>query len=105
MTVGLGIKLVLPEVAVTVRTWFSLVAPEEMPVKLTVWRPAFSLRIRLLMGFNVGGWLTGTTVTVKDWVTMLLLAPPSLTVTVIRAEPLALGGGVKVREPLVWALV
>jgi hypothetical protein len=35
----------------------------------------------------VGGWLTWLTVTVKVRETMLLLAPPSLTVTVTVAEP------------------
>ena len=35
----------------------------------------------------VGGVLTWFTVTVKERETMLLLAPPSLTVTVIVAEP------------------
>ena len=59
---------------------------------------------RLLMGFNVGGWLTGLTETVKVREMMLLLAAPSLTVTVMMAEPLALAAGVKVREPVVLAL-
>ena len=77
------------EEAVTGSVWFSLVAPEVMPEKLTVWRPAFSLRVRLVSALSVGDWLTGLTVTVKELETMLLLAPPSLTVTVMVAEPKA----------------
>ena len=53
------------------------------------------------------GWLVplGRTVTVNAWVTMLLLAPPSLTVTVMVAVPVALATGVKVNVPLVFGLV
>ena len=36
---------------------------------------------------SVGGWLTGLTVTAKVREMMLLLVPPSLTVTVMVAEP------------------
>ena len=43
--------------------------------------------------------------TVKVWVTMLLLVPPSLTVTVMAAAPLPLATGVKVKEPVLFALV
>ena len=60
---------------------------------------------RLPSGFNVGGWLTGLTVTLNVWVTRLLLAAPSLTVTVMVAEPLALRSGAKVREPVALGLV
>ena len=42
---------------------------------------------RLAMLEMVGGSLTWLTVTVKERETTLLLAPPSLTVTVIVAEP------------------
>ena len=84
---GVGIRPVLLEVAVTVRVWDSLAAPEPMPERLTVWRPAFSLMVRLASVASVGAWLTGLTVTVKVRETTLLLAPPSLTVTVIVAEP------------------
>ena len=76
-----------------------------MPARLTSCAPAFSLIVRLFNGFNVGGWLTGLTATVKDWETTLLLAPPSLTVTVTVAEPLALAAGVKASEPVVLGLV
>jgi hypothetical protein len=44
-------------------------------------------------------------VTVKVRVTMLLLAPPSLTVTVMVPDPAALATGVKVNVPLVFGLV
>ena len=59
----------------------------------------------LASGLSVGGWLTGLTVTVKALETMLLLAPPSLTVTVIVAEPKPLTAGVKVIEPVAAGLV
>ena len=76
-----------------------------MPDKFTVCNPAFSLTVRLLIAFSVGGWFAALTVTVKVWVTMLLLAPPSLTVTVMVAAPLPLATGVKVKEPVLFALV
>src|SRR3974377_672560 len=44
-----------------VRVWASLVAPEVMPERLTVWRPAFSLIVALASVLSVGGWLTGLT--------------------------------------------
>lgn len=47
----------------------------------------------------------GRMVTVKVRVTMLLLAPPSLTVTVMVPDPAALATGVKVNVPLVFGLV
>ena len=59
----------------------------------------------LLNEFKVGGSFTGLTVTVKVRVTILLLAPPSLTVTVMSADPKALGTGVKVRDPVALGLV
>ena len=45
----------LLEEAVTVSVWASLVAPEVMPERLTVWRPAFSLMVRLASALSVGG--------------------------------------------------
>ena len=77
----------LLEEAVTASVWTWLLAPELMPDRLTVWRLAFSLMVILASELSVGGWLTGLTVTVKDWETMLLVAPPLLTVTVMVAEP------------------
>ena len=105
MTAGVGIRARLLEEAVTVSVWFSLVAPELMPDRLTVWRPTFSLTVTLASALSVGAWLTGLTVIVKARETMLLLAPPSLTVTVIVAEPKAKAAGVKVIEPVVLGLV
>ena len=64
-----------------------MAAPELMPERLTVCNGAFSLRLRLARALSVGAWLTGLTVTVKVRETMLLLAPPSLTLTVMVAEP------------------
>ena len=95
----------LLETAVTVSAWDWLAAPELIPVRFTVCSPAFSLIVRLEIAFNVGGWLTALTVTVNVCVTMLLLAPPSLTVTVMVAEPLAFATGVKVSVPFVPGLV
>ena len=63
----MGIISGLLELAVTVSFWFSLVAPDEMPVKATVWAGAFSLMATLPKAFNVGDWLTGLTVTLKFW--------------------------------------
>ena len=77
MTVGLGIKPGLLEMAVTVSVWFSLVAPEEIPARTTVCSPASSLMFRLAMGLRVGASFHGVTVSVKLW---LALPPlPSLT--------------------------
>ena len=59
------------------------------------------LVLRLARAEIVGAWLT---VTVKERVTMLLLEPPSLTVTVIVVEPLAEATGVKDSEPVELAL-
>src|SRR5438093_597762 len=105
MTVGLGIKLVLPDVAVTVSVCASLAAPAPIPERFTVWLAAFSLSATSLMGFNVGGSFTGLTVTVKARVTTLLLAPPSLTVTVMVAVPLMFDTGVRLNVPVAVGLV
>ena len=48
--------------------------------------------------------MTALTVTAKERETMLLLVPPSLTVTVMVAVPLALGRGEKAREPVALGL-
>ena len=77
----------LLEDAVTVSVWFSLVAPEVIPERFTTCAGAFSLMVTLAKVLSVGAWLTGLTVTVKLRENTLLLAPPSLTVTVIVAEP------------------
>ena len=54
-----------------------------MPVRFTVCSPAFSLIVTFDSALSVGGWFTGLTVTVNVFVTVLLLVPPSLTVTVM----------------------
>src|SRR6516164_7283841 len=103
--VGVGIRLGLLETAETTSVWPEPLPPL-MPDKFTVWRPAFSLIVKLGIGRGPPGErLTGLTVTVKDWETILLLAPPLLTVTVITAEPEALAAGVKVRVPVALGLV
>src|SRR6266700_1293250 len=91
---------VLLEVTVTVSVWVSLAAPEVIPERFTICSPAFSLMVRLASELRVGGWFTGLTVTVKAWVTMLLLVPPSLTLTVIVAVPKALAAGLNESEPV-----
>ena len=60
---------------------------------------------RLVMTEIVGDWLTLLTVTVNARETMLLLAPPSLTVTVMVAEPDAEATRVNLREPVALGLV
>ena len=87
MTVGAGRRAGLLDEAVTVRVWISLEAPEVMPERLTVWGPAFSLRVRPAIGLSVGRALTGLTVTVKERIMVLLEAAPLSTMTVIETEP------------------
>ena len=60
--------------------------------------------VRLAIGSRVGGTLTGLTVTVNERTTVLLLAPPSLTVTEIVAEPKALTAGVRLKVPVLPGL-
>ena len=48
---------VLLEAAVTASVWTWLLAPEVIPDKLTVCRPAFSLKLILRIELRVGGWL------------------------------------------------
>src|SRR5437867_4261939 len=83
LTVTLNVRVIILLLAVTVKVWLSLVAPDVMPDKFTVCGPAFSLMVRLAIVLSVGCWLTPLTVTLNVRVTILLLAPPSLTVTVI----------------------
>ena len=80
--------------------------PAVMPVKFTVCEPAFSLiAAGSAITARVGAWLTGLTVTVKVRVTMLLLVPPSFTVTVIVALPKANATGATLKLPVVFGLV
>ena len=76
-----------------------------MPLKLTVCNPAFSFTVTFATEFSVGAWFTLFTVTVKVFVTMLLLAPPSLTVTVTVAVPVVFATGVKLKLPVAFGLV
>src|SRR5512137_2922952 len=98
-------RMGLLEDAVTVRVWDSLVAPEEMPERLTVCAPAFSAMVKLAKAARVGGWLTGVTVTVNEREKVLLVSPPSLTVTVRVADPNPLSTGLKLIEPAAPGLV
>ena len=75
-----------------------------MPLRVTVWAAAFLGIVILAIGFKVGGWFV-TTVTVKLCSTILLLFPPSLTVTVIIAVPSPEDFGLKVNVPVVAGLV
>ena len=52
-----------------------------------------------------GASFTALTVTVKFWLTTLLLGWPSLTVTVIVLVPFALGSGAKLRTPVLLPFV
>ena len=97
VTVGLGISAVLLDVAVTVSTWVSP-PPAAIPVRFTVCALASS---RIAAGFaivsRVGASFTAVTVRTK---VSLVVAVPSLTVTVIVDAPnwLAAGVAVSVRE-------
>jgi len=105
LTAGVGINPGLLELAVTLSVWISLLAPELIPLKFTVCCPAPSFTVTLLIESRVGVWFTPLTVTVKLWVTTLLLTPPSLTVTVIVADPYTDPTGVKLKLPVGFGLV
>src|SRR5438445_4899979 len=62
----------------------------------------FSLITCVATGETVGFPLTAT---VKVWLTVLLFVWPSLTVTVMFADPLALATGVNVSSPVALGLV
>src|SRR5438105_3507164 len=91
---GLGTMAGLLEAAETERLSFSLAAPEEMPVRLTVPAPESSFTVRLPSGSRVGGSFTEETVSVH----IVLLEPPSLSaiVIVMTALPDWVGTGVMV---------
>ncbi len=92
----------LLEAAVTTNG-FPVGVREAMPVRKTVCVPAFLATVRLAMGPKVGGKLE-TTVTVKLWLTRLLLAQPLFTVTVTTAVPTATGFGLRVNMAMVAGL-
>src|SRR6185437_16035199 len=106
-TVGFGIKAVLSLRAVTVRFCVSP-RPAVIPDRLTVCGPALSVSsgAGFAIGFKVGAWLIGLTVTRKLRETALLVPPPlSVTVTVIVALPLAPATGTYDSVPDVSALL
>ena len=62
----------LLELARTVKVWFSLRAPEVMPLRLTVCTPASSLIVRSKRTPSINTSLTELTVTMKVQLTVLL---------------------------------
>jgi hypothetical protein len=111
-TLGRETNRWLLEMAVTRSLRFLLVVPELMPVKVILCTGAPALTTTLEMGSNVGDWLVGPAltaltliVTLKVRVMMLLLAPPSLTVTLMSDVPAVLVTEVKVNLPVVLPLV
>src|SRR5262245_44634355 len=73
---------------------------EESPMVKFATMVVFIGMVRGLMVVMVGAPLAGVTVTTKVRVIVLFTAWPSLTVTVIVAEPLALGTGVNEIDPV-----
>src|ERR1700710_717015 len=102
--VGVGISEGMLETAVTFKCWISLGDPEVMPDKAITSGAEFALTTTLFRASKVGGRL-GLTVTLKVRVVMLLLVPPSLTVTVMMVVPLVLMVGLKVNVPVALGLV
>ena len=107
MTVGLGTTPGLLLTAVTVKVCPMSPMPSAMPVRDTVCSAVVFSRIGagFMIASSVGGWLTGSTVTVKVCGTLnswppLAVPPWSSTVTVIVAVPVALGTVVKVSLPV-----
>src|ERR1044071_2968890 len=92
--IGLGTRLGLLELAVTFKVWFSLAAPELIPVRVTVCRPAAAFAVKLARGSRVGVSLTELTVKTK----LSLAVSPSLllTVMVMMVVPDWSGSGVRV---------
>ena len=89
---GVGMRVGLLEVAVIVRFCSSLVAPVEMPDRLTVRDPASSARVISSTASSVGGWFTPLTVSVK--VSLADAPSGSETRTVMMADPERVGIGV-----------
>src|SRR5258706_3414115 len=104
VTVGFAIISGRLETAVTVNVWFSLGAPELIPVRLTVCCPESSSIARSGISLSVGGSFTGVTFTVNERDTILFDVPPSFTRTVIVPVPEAFCTGVKDREPVLAPL-
>src|SRR3989442_541636 len=107
---GFGTSEGLLDVAVMLTLWvLSLDGPGVMPVSVTTWELAFSRIVMFVGALSAGGWLTRSTVIVKEFVsesTPPLAVPPlSLRVTVIVALPNWLVAGVNVSVPVALGLV
>ena len=96
-----GSSVVLPEVASSVR--LEAETSGSLMVNGTVSAVSSSMNWAEMKEMT-GGSLTGVTVTVNVRTALLLKPAPSLTVTVMRALPLALGRGVKVSVPVLFPL-
>ena len=96
----LGIKFgLLLWTDTNVRFSVGLPVPEVMPAREIDCGPAFSGIVNgLVIAVSPGGWLTGKTTTMNDWVAVVVppvaVPPVSVTVTVIVAVPMALATGV-----------
>ena len=72
-------------VAETVRAWFSLMAPDVMPLRLIVcvgFAPA-ALVVKLAMGFSVGGSFVATTVSRNEVVPVNAPSPAWIVIWVV----------------------
>src|SRR4051794_39290012 len=87
--IGSEIKPGLLEVAEIFSVWLSFAGPELIPARKIVCGPASSLMVKSLIGSSVGASFTAFTVTIKLRANDGLWLPPSFTVTVITAVPLA----------------
>ena len=89
----------------TVSVWISLVAPDEMPFRATDWSGSIFADGHIAECVQRGRLVDGVDGDEKVLVIMLLLVPPSLTVTEMVAVPKALRTGVKVIEPVLLGLI
>src|SRR5229473_3173702 len=101
-TLAFGTKVVLVELAVTVNRNGGVSTSATMNGMVT---GVSSLVVWLATAEIVGGASTALTVTVKLRVTTLFERPPSFTVTVIVAVPVALVTGLNVNVPVPFGLV
>ena len=106
----MGIRLGSLEVAVIVSVCVvSLDGPGVMPPSATFCGPELTFTTTLLNGFKVGASLTGTTVTMKEFVTEsmppLARPPLSFTTTVIVAVPNWFVSGANVSAPVELGLL
>src|ERR1700709_2088372 len=104
--VGGGIRGGMLEPPETFKVWISLGDPDVMRVKEMICAGTFSLITTPFNASSVGGrFKAGLMVTENVRVIILLLKPPSLTVTEMVVVPLILLIGTKVRRPVVLGLV